>query len=154
MNTAQHLTEPMPLLFYPEGDRFIYIAPGPAVLVFSIELKSIVRNHLISRQPVMQPNQHPFGEATCVSTLADTCVRKALAACVVVPDDDQHANTLTLWCDFSDAVADRIHEGEELQHVLETTWWLSSSTSPALGAPRLEDAGDVELDDEDSAAVA
>lgn len=154
MSTAHSLTDPMPLLFYPEGERFIYIATGPAVLVFSIELKSIVRNHLIGRQPVMQPGKHPFGEATCVSTLADPCVRKALAACVVVPDDDPHSDTLTLWCDFDDAVADRIHEGEELQHVLETTWRLSSSTSPAPGAPRLEDAGDVELDDEDSAAVA
>lgn len=147
MNTAQHLTDPTPILFYPEGERFIYIAPGPAVLVFSIELQSIVRNHLIGRQPVMQPNQHPFGETTWVSTLADMCVRKAIAACVVVPDDDQHTDTLTLWCDFSDAVAERIHDGEELQHVLETTWRLFSS-------PRLEDAGDVELDDEDSAAVA
>lgn len=150
MNTAQHLTDPMPPLFDPEGERFIYIAPSPAVLVFSIELKSIVRNHLISRQPVLQPNQHPFGEATRVSTLADMCVRKALAACVVVPDDDPHANTVTFWCDFCDAVADRIHDGEDLQHVLETTWRLSSST----GASRLEDAGDIELDDEDGVAVA
>lgn len=155
MNTARKLTDPMPLLFYPEGERFIYIAPGPAVLVFSIELKSIVRNHLISGQPVMQPRQHPFGADTCVSTLADMCVRKALAACVEVPDDDPHIDTLTFWCDFDDAAAERIHNGEELQHVLETTWRLSSSTSLASGAPpALEDAGDVELDDEDEAAVA
>ena len=37
MNTRQRLTDPMPLLFYPDGERFIYIAPGPAVLVFAIE---------------------------------------------------------------------------------------------------------------------
>jgi len=155
VNTRQRLTDPMPLLFYPEGQRFIYIAPGPAVLVFAIELKSIIKNSLISRQPVLQPYQHPFGEATCVCTLAETCVRKALATCKVVPEDDQHMGTLTLWCDFSDAAAERIHDGEELQHVMETTWRLSSATSPAPRTPPVvEDAGDVALDDEDSAAVA
>lgn len=155
MNTGQKLTEPMPLLFYPEGERFIYIAPGPAVLVFAIELKSIVRNNLISRQPVIQPGQHPFGEATCVCTLAEKCVRKALAACELVPEDDQHMDTLTFWCDFCDAAAERIHDGEELQHVMDTTWRLSSATSPAPRTPPIvEDAGDVALDDEDSAAVA
>ena len=155
MNTTRKLTDPMPLLFYPEGERFIYIAPGPAVLAFSIELKSIVRNHLISRQPVMQPGQHPFGEDTCVSTLADMCVRKALAACEVVPENDPHMGTLTFWCDFSDAAAERIHDGEELQHVMETTWRLSGATPPTPRTPPVvEDVGDVALDDEDSAAVA
>ena len=51
--------------------------------------------------------------------------------------------------------AERIHDGEELQYVLETTWRLSSATSPAPRTPPVvEDAGDVALDDEDSAAVA
>ena len=155
MNTRPKLTDPMPLLFYPEGERFIYIAPGAAVLVFAIELKSIVRNNLISRQPVIQPGQHPFGEATCVCTLAEKCVRQALAACEPVPEHDQHMDTLTFWCDFCDAAAERIHDGEELQHVMDTTWRLSSATSPAPRTPPVvEDAGDVALDDEDSAAVA
>lgn len=155
MNTGQKLTDPMPLLFYPEGERFIYIAPGPAVLVFAIELKSIVRNNLIGRQPVMQPNEHPFGEATCVCTLADKSVRMALAICEVVPEDDPHMDTLTFYCDFCDAAAERIHDGEELQHVLKTTWRLSSATSPAPRTPPVvEDAGDVALDDDDDAAVA
>ena len=155
MNTERKFTDPMPLLFYPEGDRFIYIAPGPAVLVFAIELECIVRNHLISRKPVLQPNQHPFGEATCVCTLAEKCVRKALATCEVVPEDDRHMDTLTLWVDFCDTAAERIHDGEELQHVMETTWRLSSATSPAPRTPPVvEDAGDVALDDDDSAAVA
>lgn len=145
----------MPLLFYPEGERFIYIVPGPGVLVFAIEMKSIVRNNLISREPVIQPKQHPFGEATCVCTLADKSVRKALATCEAVPEDDPYTDTLTFWCDFCDAAAERIHDGEELQHVMETTWRLSSATSPAPRTPPvMEDAGDVALDDEDGAAVA
>lgn len=81
----------------PPTGRILYIAPGPAVLVFSIELKSIVRNHLIGREPVMQPNQHPFGEATCVSTLADMCIRKALHHILKLFDPDGPEPTLRIY---------------------------------------------------------
>jgi len=40
--------------------------------------------------------------------------------------------TLTLWIDFCHALAERLHEGEDLEHVLKTTWVL-------------EDAADVDL---------
>jgi hypothetical protein len=142
------LTDPLPLLYYPEGEKYIYIAPGPAVLVFAIDAKIIVRNNLISQKPVLQHEAHPFA-ASCVCTLRDLQVRKALAVCELV-ERAEYEDTLAFWCDFSDAVAERIHAGEEgLQKILDTTWRLSSSTSTASGSPAVEDVGDIELDDED-----
>lgn len=148
------LTDPMPLLFYPAGEKYIYIAPGPAVLVFAVDAKTIVRNNLISRRPVLQPERHPFAEGTCVCTLEALPVREALATCVIV-DEDEYEETLSLWCDFSDALAERIHEGEEdLQKILDTTWRQPSLGPPASGAPpAVEDVGDVDLDDKDGAMV-
>ena len=56
------LTDPLPFLFYPDGERIFYLSPGPAVLLFAIEFKDIVRLNLISQQPVMQPTKHPFAK--------------------------------------------------------------------------------------------
>ena len=58
------LTDPLPFLFYPDGERIFYLSPGPAVLLFAIEFKDIVRLNLISQQPVMQPTKHPFANVT------------------------------------------------------------------------------------------
>jgi hypothetical protein len=150
--SSHKLTDPMPLLYYSEGEKYIYIAPGPAVLVFAIDARIIVRNNLISQKPVLQPETHPFA-ASCVCTLRDLSVRKALATCELV-DETEYEDTLAFWCDFSDAVAERIHAGEEdLPTILDTTWRLSSSTSTASGSPPIEDVGDVELDDEDDSTV-
>lgn len=147
--SSHKLTDPMPLLYYPEGEKYIYIAPGPAVLVFAIDAKIIVRNNLISQKPVLQPEAHPFA-ASCVCTLRDLSVRKALATCELV-ERTEYEDTLALWCDFSDAVAERIHAGEEhLPKILDTTWRLTGSTSSVSGSPPIEDVGDVELDDEAS----
>jgi hypothetical protein len=55
---------PPPFLFYPDGERIFYLSPGPAVLLFAIAFKDIVRNNLISEQPVMQPTKHPFASVT------------------------------------------------------------------------------------------
>lgn len=151
---TRHLTDPMPLLYDPAEEKYIYVAPGPAVLVFAIDAKVIVRNNLISRQPVLVPGAHPFAAETHVGSLAELPVRKALSVCEPV-DKTEFDETLTLWCDFSDAVAERIHEGDaDLRTILETTWRLSTSNSPAPGASLIvEDVGDVELDDEDSSTM-
>lgn len=150
---TRHLTDPMPLLYDSANEKFIYVAPGPAVLVFMIDAKIIVRNNLISRKPVLGPEAHPFAAETRVCSLAELPVRKALAECEPV-DRTEYDETLTLWCDFSDAVAERVHEGaEDLQTILETTWRLST-TSPTPGASLfVEDVGDVELDDEDGSTM-
>lgn len=152
---ARKLADPMPLLYYPAGEKYIYIAPGPAVLLFAIDAKIIVRNNLISRRPVQQPERHPFAEGTCVCTLVEQPVRKALATCEIV-DKTEYEDTLELWCDFADALAEQIHEGEEdLQKLLDTTWRQPRSTSPVPGdLPVAEDAGDVDLDDDDDAMLA
>lgn len=151
---TRNLTDPMPLLYYPAGEKYIYVAPGPAVLIFAIDAKIIVRNNLISRKPVLVPEAHPFAAGTCVCSLAELPVRKALAMCEVV-EKTEHEETLTLWCDFSDDVAERVHEGrEDLQTILDSTWRLSSGAAPSPGAsPAVEDVGDVELDDEDGSTM-
>lgn len=150
----RHLTDPMPLLYDPAREKYVYVAPGPAVLVFAIDARVIVRNNLISRKPVLVPEAHPFAAGTSVGSLADRSVRTSLASCEAV-DKTAYEETLTLWCDFSDAVAEKIHEGDEnLQTILETTWRLSTRASPADSTPSVvEDAGDVELDDDDGSTM-
>ena len=74
------LTDPLPFLFYPDGERIFYLSPGPAVLLFAIAFKDIVRNNLISEQPVMQPAKHPFASVTGVCSFADDVVRRAFGA--------------------------------------------------------------------------
>lgn len=144
---TRNLTDPMPLLYYPAGEKYIYVAPGPAVLIFAIDARII-------EKPVLVPEAHPFAAGTCVCSLAELPVRKALAMCEVV-EKTEYEETLTLWCNFSDDVAERVHEGrEDLQIILDTTWRLSSAAAPAPGAsPAVEDVGDVELDDEDDSTM-
>jgi hypothetical protein len=125
------LTDPLPFLFYPDGERIFYLSPGPAVLLFAIEFKDIVRNNLIGEQPVMQPTKHPFASVTGVCSFADDTVRRAFATTEIFEEDSAYTDTLQLWSNFCDAVAERLHEGEDLETVLETMWRLSSSPSSA-----------------------
>jgi hypothetical protein len=138
MTTPTPLTDPLPLFFHAASERVLYVAHGPTPLVFTIQLQDVTRHALITQGPVLQPTIHPFGLSTGVSSLAEAPVRRALAEA----EDMQPGildETLVLFCDFCDAVAERLHEGEDLAHVLRTTWVL-------------EDATDVDLHD-DSAAV-
>jgi len=125
------LTDPLPFLFYPDGERIFYLSPGPAVLLFAIEFKDIVRLNLISQQPVMQPAKHPFASVTGVCSFADDVVRRAFGATVIFEEDSAYTDTLQLWSNFCDDVAERLHDGEDLETVLETTWRLSSAPSAA-----------------------
>ncbi len=130
------LTDPLPFLFYPDGERIFYLSPGPAVLLLAIAFKDIVRNNLIGEQPVMQPTKHPFASVTGVCSFADDTVRRAFATTEIFEEDSAYTDTLQLWANFCDDVAERLHEGEDLVTVLETTWRLSSSpsTRPGPGA--------------------
>jgi hypothetical protein len=63
-------------------------------------------------------------------------VRRAFATTEIFEEDSAYTDTLQLWANFCDDVAERLHEGEDLVTVLETTWRLSSSpsTRPGPGA--------------------
>jgi hypothetical protein len=125
------LTDPLPFLFYPDGERIFYLSPGPAVLLFAIAFKDIVRNNLISEQPVMQPMKHPFASVTSVCSFADDVVRRAFGATEIFEEENAYTDTLQLWANFCDDVAERLHDGEDLETVLETTWRLSSAPAAA-----------------------
>ena len=130
--TAQvPLTEPLPLFYHPASERILYVAHGPAPLVFTIQLRDVTRHALITQGPVLQPTIHPFGLCTGASSLAEAPVRRALAE-----SEDMKSGildeTLVLWTDFCDALAERLHEGEDLEHVLGTTWVLEDATDVDL----------------------
>ena len=125
------LTDPLPFLFYPDGERIFYLSPGPAVLLFAIAFKDIVRLNLISEQPVMQPTKHPFASVTGVCSFTDDVVRRAFGATEIFEEDSAYTDTLQLWSNFCDDVAERLHDGEDLKTVLETTWRLSSAPAAA-----------------------
>ena len=139
MTTPIPLTAPLPLFYHLASERVLYLAHGPAPLVFTIQLRDVTRHELITQQPVLQPTVHPFGLCTGVSSLAEPPVRRALADA-----DDMKSGildaTLMLWIDFCDALAERLHEGEDLEQVLKTTWVL-------------EDAADVDLHEGVAAVV-
>lgn len=132
------LTDPLPLFYHPASERVLYVAHGPTPLVFTIQLRDVTRHALITQGPVLQPTIHPFGLCTGVSSLAEPPVRRTLAESEGMASGILD-ETLVLWTDFCDALAERVHEGEDLEHVLKTTWVL-------------EDAADIDLH-EDAATV-
>ena len=139
MATSISLTHPLPLFYHPASERVFYVAHGPSPLVFTIPLHDVTRHALITQEPVLQPTVHPFGLCTGVSSLAETPVRRALAEA-----EDMASSVLdealSLWTDFCDALAERLHEGNDLTDVLETTWVL-------------EDAADVDMHEDTPAVV-
>lgn len=139
MTVSILLTDPLPLFYHPASERVLYVAHGPSPLVFTISLKDVTRHTLITQGPVLQPTIHPFGLCTGVSSLAEDPVRRALAETEIMPSGILD-ETLSLWTDFADALAERLHEGEDLAEVLKSTWVL-------------EDVADVDMHEDAPAMV-
>jgi hypothetical protein len=129
------LTHPLPFFQHSATKRVLYIAAGPCPLVFSISLKDIGRHApVVSHGPVIHKTTHPFGQATTVASLAADAVRRELCDAKPLaagPLDE----TLSLWANFCDDVADRLNDGDPLGEALDDTWVLG-------------DGHDVDLDDE------
>ena len=133
--TTDSLTHPLPFFHHAATARVLYIAAGPCPLVFSIALKDIGRHApVVSHGPVVHKTTHPFGQATTVASLAADAVRRELCDATPLaagPLDE----TLSLWANFCDDVADRLNDGDPLGEALDDTWVLG-------------DGQDVDLDDE------
>lgn len=131
MENYPPLTEPLPLFFHEESKKVLYIAHGPNPLIFSIYFEGITSHVAITEAPVMQPTTHPFGLCTGVSTLREDAVRRALGQTRTLEPGIFEA-IFSLWIDFCDAVAERVHEGEELEHGFKTTWVFEDATDVDL----------------------
>lgn len=128
------LTHPLPFFHHAASARVLYIAPGPCPLLFSISLKDIGRHApVVNRGPVLHRATHPFGLSTTVASLAVAAVRRELsdAAPLAASRLDE---TLSLWANFCDDVAERLNDGAPLAEALDDTWVLG-------------DGHDVDLDD-------
>jgi len=108
--------------------------PSPSPLVFSIALKEIVRHELISRGPVLTDTTHPFGKSTGVTSLIEGPVRRGLADAEVFEVLEVLQDTLELWQDFCDDVAEQLQDGDRLELALVTTWVLASENLDDLAA--------------------
>ena len=139
--TTDSLTHPLPFFHHAATARVLYIAPGPCPLVFSISLKDIGRHApVVNPGPVLHKTTHPFGQSTTVASLAADVMRRELGEATPLacgPLDE----TLALWANFCDDVADRLNDDEPLAEALDDTWVLS-------------DGNDVDLDDDTAAPTA
>ena len=135
MEPTIDFTEPLPFFRHGASERVLYVThgPSPSPLVFSIALKDVVKHELISRTPVLTDATHPFGKSTGVSSLVESSVRRGLAEAEVF-EPGVLQDTLELWADFCDAVAERLQNGDDLEPALAMTWVL-------------ENAQDVDLND-------
>ncbi|HEY0133529.1 MAG TPA: hypothetical protein VGB85_05600 [Nannocystis sp.] len=129
-------SEPLPFFHHAASERVLYVThgPSPSPLVFSIGLKDVARHELICRGPVLTNATHPFGTSTGVSSLVEGSVRRGLAEAEIFEDPGFLQDTLELWRDFCDAVAERLQNDEDLELALAMTWVL-------------ENAEDVDLND-------
>ena len=138
--TPDALTHPLPFFHHAATARVLYIAPSPCPLVFSISLNDIGRHApVVNHGPVLHKTTHPFGQSTIVASLAVDAVRRELCDATPLaagPLDE----TLSLWANFCDDVADRLNDGELLGEALDDTWVLG-------------DGQDVDLDDETAATT-
>ena len=127
--TRVDFTEPLPFFHHEESERVLYVTQGasPSPLVFSIALKDVVRHELIARSAVLTSATHPFGKTTGVSSLVETPVRRGLAEAEVLDDPGVLLDTLELWRDFCDAVAERLQDGEDVAAALAITWVLENA---------------------------
>ena len=139
--TTDSLTHPLPFFHHAATARVLYIAAGPCPLVFSISLKDIGRHApVVHHGPVLHKTTHPFGQSTTVKSLAADAVRRELAEALPLtsgPLDE----TLSLWANFCDDVADRLNDDDPLEEALDDTWVLG-------------DGHDVDLDDDAAASTA
>jgi len=134
MENSASLTDPLPLFYHEESKKILYVAHGPSPLIFSIYFEDVTSHASITEGPVMQPTTHPFGLRTGVSTLTEDAVRRALGQTRVL-DPGAFEAILSLWTDFCDTVAESVHEGEDLEHVLKTTWVFVDATDVDLHDP-------------------
>ena len=131
--TTGSLTHPLPFFHHVAAARVLYIAAGPCPLVFSISLKDIGKHAPVVSHGSVLENTHPFGQSTTVASLAAHTVRRDLCDATPLaagPLDE----TLSLWANFCDDVADRLNGGAPLGEALDDTWVLG-------------DGQDVDLDD-------
>ena len=138
--TPNSLTHPLPFFHHAATARVLYIAAGPCPLVFSISLKDIGRHAPVVHGPVLHKTTHPFGLSTVVASLAADDVRRDLGVATPLaggPLDE----TLSLWANFCDDVADRLNDDEPLAEALDDAWVL-------------RDGHDVDLDDNPEAPTA
>ena len=118
------LTHPLPYFHHVATGRVLYIAigDGRCPLVFSIDLKGVVRHApVIDREPVIQSTTHPFGRLTTVGSLAEDEVRRELADAKPF-EPGALEEVLALWANFCDDVADQLNDGEPLEDALDDTW--------------------------------
>lgn len=139
--TNDTLTHPLPFFHHAATARVLYIAPGPCPLAFSISLKDVGRHApVVSNGPVLHVTTHPFGHSTVVASLAAEAVRREL--CEATPlASGALDETLSLWANFCDDVADRLNDGEPIAEALDDTWVFF-------------DGQDVDLDDEPATPAA
>lgn len=133
MENSTKLNEPLPLFYHKPSGRVLYMAPGRYPLIFAIAVADAVKHEAVNQGPVQQPATHPFGLTTVVASLRDLGTRRGLADTTEM-EVGVLENTLTLWCDFCDALAEHLAEGMPVASALANTW-------------RLEDATDVDLHD-------
>jgi hypothetical protein len=136
----QKLDAPLPFFFHEPSKRVLYLA-GPRGLVFTITFADLVSHApVVNHGPVLHTTTHPFGTTTAVASLAEDGTRRGLAdTTVMIPGTLE--DTLMLWADFCEAVAEALTEGKDLALALATTW-------------TMEDAADINLHDDDEAANA
>jgi hypothetical protein len=141
MKIAPKLNAPLPFFFHEPSKRVLYVAAGPCPFVFTIAVADLTSHApVVNHGPVLRSTTHPFGVSTAVASLAEDGTRRGLAdTTIMVPGALEE--TLTLWADFCDAVADRLNDGEELTVVLATTW-------------KIEDGSDINLHDDGAASAA
>lgn len=138
MQITPKLTDPLPFFFHEPSKRVLYLVSGPCPLVFTITFADLTSHApVVNREAVLHSTTHPFGVCTAVASLAEDGTRRGLADTTVLVAGALE-ETLTLWADFCDELAERLNEGEERAHVLATTW-------------TIEDDSDIDLNDDGAA---
>ena len=117
------LTNPLPFFYHTPSERLLYLAAGPCPFVFTVTVAAVVSNH-------------PPGHSTAVASLTDDGTRRGLADTTLVTSETLESicadfgqvvtpmmleSRLSLWADFCDAVAGRLHGGEDLSTALAAT---------------------------------
>ena len=131
MRTEPKFDAPLPFFLHGPSERVLYVARHHA-LIFTITFADLVRHvPAVNHGPVLHTTTHPFGLTTAVTSLAEDGTRRGLADTTVLARD-VFEETLILWADFCEAVAEALSEGKELELALATTWVIEDSTDANL----------------------